>query len=95
MPLPLSHGSTTILVRKGAFERSGLTRVRIDASLTLVDDEFRVEKNLIAIGPVYDHEGLGALIEALESAGLEYFEDYCEMSGNWPGWVGVLVMEDG
>ena len=65
MPLPLSSSATTLLVRKSAFERSGLTRVQIDQALTLTDNEFRVEKDLVAIGPVFDDDGLAALVEAL------------------------------
>jgi hypothetical protein len=92
MPLPLATGATTLLIQKAAFERAGLTRVQIDRALTLTDQEFRVEGELIAIGPVYDDDGLTALIEAFEKAGLVYFEDFFEMSGNWPEWLAVVVL---
>lgn len=92
MPLPLQAGASTLIVRKDAFERSGITRAQIDLVLTLTADEFRVEKGIVAIGPIYDDEGLVALVEAFEAAGLEYDVDYCELSGGWPQWVNVLVM---
>mgnify|MGYP001281066350 CR=1 FL=1 len=87
MPLPLVEGATTLVARKEAFERTGITRAQIDAALTLTDEEFRVEGGLIAIGPIYDDNGLAALIEAFERSGLVYFDDFFEMSGNWPEWL--------
>ncbi|HEY2850692.1 MAG TPA: hypothetical protein VGI97_12495 [Gemmatimonadaceae bacterium] len=92
MPLPLSSGAPTLLVKKAAYERSGLTRAQIDAALTLTDDEFRVEQGLVAIGPIFDDDGFAALVEALERAGLIYFEDFFEMSGNWPEWISVFTL---
>jgi hypothetical protein len=92
MPLPLTAGAPTVLIRKESFERVGLTRSEIDKALTLTDQEFRVEGALIAIGPIYDDEGLESLIEAFEGLGLELFDDYFEMSGNWPEWMTLFSM---
>jgi hypothetical protein len=92
MPLPLAHGASTLVVRKDAFERAGITRAQIDVALTLTDQEFRVEQELIAIGPVYDEDGLAALVDAFEKNGLVYFDDFFEMSGNWPEWLTVLAL---
>lgn len=92
MPLPLSAGAPTLLVKKAAYERSGLTRVQIDTALTLTDDEFRVEQGLLAIGPIFDDDGFAALVEALERSGLVYFEDFFEMTGNWPDWLSVFTL---
>jgi hypothetical protein len=92
MPLPLATGASTLLIQKTAFERAGLTRAQIDRALTLTDQEFRVEGDVIAIGPVYDDSGLTALIEAFEQAGLAYFDDFFEMSGNWPEWLAIVVL---
>ena len=89
MPLSLTTGAPTILVRKTAFERAGLSRAQIDQALTLTDEEFRVEHGLVAIGPIYDDDGLTSLIKAFERHGLEFFEDFFEMSGNWPEWLSV------
>jgi hypothetical protein len=92
MPLPLSAGAATLLVQKAAFERSGITRAQIDQALTLTDQEFQVEGNLIAIGPIYDEDGFQTLLEAFEANGLVYFDDFFEMSGNWPDWLGVFAL---
>jgi hypothetical protein len=46
---------------------------------------------LIAIGPLYDDEALGALTSELESLGLIYFEDFAELSGNWPSWLTIFA----
>lgn len=65
----------------------------IDEWLRLTPEEFRVEGAIIAVGPIYDDEGLQALVVALEDKGLVYFDDFFEMSGNWPDWISVLAME--
>lgn len=80
-----------MLIRKAAFERSGLVRSAIDERFALTPDEFRVEGDVVAIGPLHDDDAIIALTEQLESVGLLYFDDFVEMSGNWPGWLGVWV----
>jgi len=92
MPLPLTQGASTLVVRKDAFERSGVSRAQIDEALTLTDEEFRVAERLVAIGPVYDADGLVALVDSFERHGLVYFEDFFEMSGNWPDWLSVFIL---
>jgi hypothetical protein len=92
MPLKISEAASTLLIRRPAFESSGLTRADIDALLGLTDEEFRVEHDLVAIGPVFDAEALSALVADLENRGLVYFEDFFELSGNWPGWLSLFVM---
>jgi len=89
MPVPVPTRAPTLFLRRAAYESSGLTRATIDERLGLTADEFRVEENLIAIGPIYDGEGnaLADLITELENAGLVYFEDFFELSGNWPDWL--------
>lgn len=91
MPLELPPDAPTMLVRKSAFERAGLTRADIDARYNLTASEFRVEGELIAIGPLYEEDALADLTEQLEGLGLIYFDDFFEMSGNWPEWSAVFV----
>jgi hypothetical protein len=93
MPLPLAANAPTLLIRKEAFERAELTRAGIDQWLQLTPEEFRVEGALVAVGPVYDDEALQALVSALEDKGLVYFDDFFEMSGNWPEWFSLLAMD--
>ncbi len=92
MPLTLSHTDPTLLIRKSAFERVGLTRAQFDEALNLTADEFRIEGGLIAIGPLVGEDTLTDLIAQLEEAGLVYFEDFFELTGNWPEWLSVHVM---
>ena len=92
MPLKISADASTLLLRRQAFESSGLTRTDIDARLGLTDEEFRVEVDLVVIGPVFDAAALGQLVADLESRGLNYFDDFFELSGNWPGWLSVYAM---
>lgn len=95
MPLPLSSGAPTLLVKRGAFERAGITRAQIDQALTLTDEEFRVEHGLVAIGPIFDEDGFAALVEEFERRGLTYFDDFFEMTGNWPAWLSVFTLSRG
>ncbi len=92
MPLPLPADAPTLLFRKEAFERAELSRAAFDQWLNLTPEEFRVEGTLIAIGPIYDADALQALISALEDKGLVYFDDFFEMSGNWPEWMTLIAM---
>jgi hypothetical protein len=91
MPLEIRRDAPTMLVRRSAFERVGLVRAHFDLRYNLTPDEFRVEGDLIAIGPLYDDEALGALTSELESLGLIYFEDFAELSGNWPSWLTIFA----
>jgi hypothetical protein len=92
MPLSISAGSPTLLIRREAFERAGLERVAFDTRFNLTDEEFRVEGQLIAVGPLVGDEAVAGLIEELEAVGLVYFDDFFELSGNWPEWLRVLVL---
>jgi len=88
MPLDIPPGNPTLLIRREAFERAGLVRSAIDERLNLTADEFRVEGPLVAIGPLVGETGaLEGLVEELEGMGLVYFDDFFELSGNWPEWL--------
>jgi len=87
MPLTVPAGAPTLFIRRDAFERAGITRAALDAWLNLTDEEFRVEGGLIAVGPLYGDDALPALLEGLEGVGLAYFDDFFELSGNWPEWL--------
>ena len=91
MPLELSHDRAIILIRQSAFERSGLSRQVIDERYGLTDDEFRVEDGLVALGPLPSEDMLPELIADLEESGLAYFDDFFELSGNWPEWLSIYV----
>lgn len=94
MPLTLPADAPTILIRRAAYERSGLSRAALDERLNLTADEFRVERGLVAVGPIVDADAVTSLIEELETLGLVYFDDFFEMSGNWPDWLRVHVGAD-
>ena len=95
MPLSIAHGVPTLFFRRQAYEQAGLTRASLDARLGLTDAEFRVEGDLIALGPIYDIDSLGALVDELEASGLTYYDDFFEMSGSWPEWLSVLARGTG
>lgn len=76
-----------MLIRQSAFEGNGLSREAIDARYNLTDEEFRVEDGLIALGPLPSDDMLPELVDDLEKSGLVYFDDFFELSGNWPDWL--------
>jgi hypothetical protein len=87
MPLKLSDSRAVVLIRQSAFERNGLSRIVVDERYNLTDEEFRVEDGLIALGPLPSDDMLPELIDDLEKSGLVYFDDFFELSGNWPDWL--------
>lgn len=91
MPIPVNRDRPTVFIRREAFEKAGLERHLIDSRLNLTDEEFVVEGNLVAIGPLPSDDMVGELVVELETIGLRYFDDFFELSGNWPDWLGVFV----
>lgn len=87
MPLELPANHPSLLIRRAAFNRAGITRASIDEQLGLTDQEFRVEGDLIVVGPVLDEQALRELMDDFEAAGLVHFDDFFDMSGNWPEWL--------
>ena len=94
MPLDIPSLAPTLLIRKAAFDASKLTRAAFDERLNLTADEFRVEGSLIAIGPLPGDDAVSDLIDELEEAGLTYFDDFFELSGNWPDWLRLYARAD-
>ncbi len=92
MPLTVSDGLSTILIRKSAFERASLNRGEIDSLFNLTDAEFRVEGALVAIGPLPSDDMVGVVTAYFESKGLVYYDEFFELSGNWPEWLRLYAM---
>lgn len=91
MPLKIVSGQPAICIRRDVYEKSGFSRSELDSSFGLTDQEFRVEGNLIVIGPLPSDDSIGQMIVFLENAGLIYFDDFFELSGNWPEWLQVFA----
>ena len=91
MPLEIAHSAPTLLIRREAYERLSISRSSVDERLGLTADEFRVEGSLIVIGPIFNEQGLERLLEELESAGLKHYDDYFDLSGNWPEWLKIIA----
>jgi hypothetical protein len=92
MPLKIHPGFPSLLIRRSAFERAGLTRAAFDAALSLTSDEFQVEGDLIMISPILVSEALQDVIATLETAGLAHFDDFFDFSGHWPDWLDLFAM---
>ena len=93
MAITVATGAPTLFIRRAAYESSGLSRAAIDERLGLTADEFSVDGDLVALGPIYgtDGDALGDLIAELEGLGLVYFDDFFELTGNWPDWLKLMV----
>jgi hypothetical protein len=91
MPIELDHNRATILIRRGAFERANLARSTFDERYNLTDEEFHVEEDLVVIGPLPSEDMIPQMIEDLEASGLAYFDDFFDLSGNWPEWLSIYV----
>jgi hypothetical protein len=91
MAREIPAGQAILFIRRDAYERAGVTRAAIDERLNLTPDEFNVDGQLVAIGPLPDDSGLRDLFEELEQVGLVYFDDFFELSGNWPQWLRLYV----
>ena len=91
MAISVSAGAPTVFIRRAAYESHDLSRRALDERLGLTPDEFRVEGNLVAIGPIVGDGTISALIDELEETGLVYFDDFIELSGNWPEWLRLLA----
>lgn len=79
------------MIRRSSFERANLARSVIDQRYTLTDEEFQVEEDLVVIGPLPSDDMISQLIEDLERSGLAYFDDFFDLSGNWPQWLSVYA----
>ena len=95
MPITIAQGVPTLIFRRAAYERAGLTRASLDTRLGLTDTEFVVSGDIVALGPIYDVDALGTLVDELEQLGLVFYDDFFEMSGGWPEWLEVLAKGGG
>jgi hypothetical protein len=87
----LAHGRSVILIRQGAYQRVGIIRHALDERYSLAPDEFAVEEGLVILGPLASDDFLSRIISDLEESGLVYFDDFFEMSGNWPDWLALYA----
>lgn len=92
MPIELAHDQPTLLIRREAFEQRNLDRAMFDERFGLAADEFRVEGDLIAVGPLPLGVDLSDVIDELEATGLTHFDDFFDLSGSWPSWLKIFAM---
>jgi hypothetical protein len=89
--LHIPAGAPSLLIRRDAYERSGLSRPALDERLGLTADEFRVEGNLVVVGPLVGDDALTSLIDELESLGLSHYDEFFELPGSWPDWLRLFA----
>lgn len=93
MAREIPAGQSILLIKREAYERAEITRAAIDERLNLTADEFVVEGGLVMIGPIHDDTALRDILDDLEEAGLAYFDEYFELSGNWPSWIRLYIAD--
>ncbi|MDF2771890.1 MAG: hypothetical protein K0S86_1384 [Geminicoccaceae bacterium] len=91
MAQEIPAGHSVLFIKRDAYERAGITREAVDRRLNLTADEFQVDGRIIVIGPLPDDTPLRDMLDELEDAGLVYFDEYFELSGNWPSWIRLYV----
>lgn len=91
MAQEIPAGHSMLFIKRDAYERAGITREAIDRRLNLTADEFQVDGRIVVIGPLPDDTRLRDMLDELEDAGLVYFDEYFELSGNWPSWIRLYV----
>jgi hypothetical protein len=91
MAQEIPAGQSMLFIKRDAYERSGITREVIDQRLNLTAEEFRVDGRIVIIGPLPDDAALREVLDDFEEAGLAYFDEYFELSGNWPSWIRLYV----
>jgi hypothetical protein len=91
VPLTIDSERPSILIRRQAYENAKLARSELDSRFNLTNGEFRVEGNLVVIGPLPSDDLIGPITDYLEEVGLAYFDDFFELSGNWPEWLRIYV----
>jgi hypothetical protein len=65
--------------------------VALDERFNLTPEEFQVQEGLVVLGPLASDEMLTEMISELEQNGLVYFDDFFELTGNWPKWLTLYV----
>src|SRR5262245_47255453 len=92
VPLNIPAGAPVLVIRRTAYEARGLNRTAIDERAELTQDESRLGGGLVVVGPIYaGADALAAFIDDLEQAGLVYFDDFFELSGNRPDWLHLFA----
>jgi hypothetical protein len=92
VPIAINAGRSSVLIRKESYEMAGLIRSELDTRFNLTDGEFRVEGNLIVLGPLPSDSLVPLIVDYLEMLGLVYFDDFFGLSGNWPQWLHIYAM---
>lgn len=94
MALKVQASSSTVFIRRKAFEDANMQRADLDTRFNLTDAEFCIEGDLIAIGPLPSDDDVPLVIADLEARGLVYSDDFFELSGNWPDWLAMFVQAE-
>jgi hypothetical protein len=90
--VPLISASTHVIADDRRTRKLLLNRAEIDSLFNLTDAEFRVEGPLVAIGPLPSDDMIGLMTGCFESKGLVYYDEFFELSGNWPEWLRLYAM---
>jgi hypothetical protein len=74
-----------LVIRKDALRERGVSLERLLAVMK-TDAPLDSDDRLMSFGPSFGQEALDGLIKELTSLGLQYFDDFIEVVGNYPEW---------
>ena len=74
-----------IIVRRAALSERGVSWTDL---LRILEAAAPLDSNetLASFGPHFGREALDEFLRRLSAAGLVYFDDFAEFSGDWPEW---------
>jgi|SRR5471032_2268396 hypothetical protein len=79
-----------LLVRRDALAERG---VSLETLLAIMKVAVPLDSNdrLISFGPSFGQEALDEFVKALSGLGLQYFDDFVEIVGDYPAWCSFKV----
>lgn len=79
-----------LVIRKNALIEHGVPLEKLLAIMK-IDAPLASNDQLVSFGPFFGQEALDRLIKELSGFGLQYFDDFVEVVGDYPGWCRFKV----
>ncbi|ODP30914.1 hypothetical protein [Pandoraea sp. ISTKB] len=79
-----------LVIRKAALFERGVSLEKLLATMK-VEAPLDSDDRLISFGPSFGQEALDGLMRELLGLGLQYFDDFVEVIGDYPAWCRFKV----